>query len=149
MPAAPTGAGRQDRVACAWPAWWFWRGVKNPIPFRTRPLNPSAPMVLSLKAWESRSPPGPPSACRPRDQTVFSLPPVGWPGCDAGWSSPVARQAHNLKVTGSNPVPATRHANGPLMAGRWHVWAGDGDLARDPQGGEDDAAGQKTQILSP
>ncbi|MES3049355.1 hypothetical protein, partial [Sphingomonas faeni] len=23
------------------------------------------------------------------------------------WSSPVARQAHNLKVTGSNPVPAT------------------------------------------
>jgi hypothetical protein len=27
---------------------------------------------------------------------------------NAGWSSPVARQAHNLKVTGSNPVPATR-----------------------------------------
>ena len=26
----------------------------------------------------------------------------------AGWSSPVARQAHNLKVTGSNPVPATQ-----------------------------------------
>ena len=25
----------------------------------------------------------------------------------AGWSSPVARQAHNLKVIGSNPVPAT------------------------------------------
>src|SRR5690606_16514330 len=28
----------------------------------------------------------------------------------AGWSSPVARQAHNLKVTGSNPVPATKPA---------------------------------------
>ena len=27
----------------------------------------------------------------------------------AGWSSPVARQAHNLKVAGSNPAPATRH----------------------------------------
>ena len=26
---------------------------------------------------------------------------------DAGWSSPVARQAHNLKVVGSNPTPAT------------------------------------------
>jgi len=26
---------------------------------------------------------------------------------DAGWSSPVARRAHNPKVTGSNPVPAT------------------------------------------
>jgi predicted GIY-YIG superfamily endonuclease len=25
----------------------------------------------------------------------------------AGWSSPVARQAHNLKVLGSNPSPAT------------------------------------------
>ena len=29
----------------------------------------------------------------------------------AGWSSPVARQAHNLKVTGSNPVPATKQAS--------------------------------------
>src|SRR5262249_12302156 len=25
----------------------------------------------------------------------------------AGWSSPVARQAHNLKVVGSNPTPTT------------------------------------------
>ena len=33
------------------------RGL-NPIPFRTRPLNPSAPMVLRLKTRESRSPPG-------------------------------------------------------------------------------------------
>src|SRR4051812_3998613 len=32
---------------------------------------------------------------------------------DAGWSSPVARQAHNLKVTGSNPVPATKSNNAP------------------------------------
>src|SRR5262245_27687417 len=28
-------------------------------------------------------------------------------GLGAGWSSPVARQAHNLKVVGSNPTPAT------------------------------------------
>ena len=27
----------------------------------------------------------------------------------AGWSSLVARQAHNLKVVGSNPAPATNH----------------------------------------
>ena len=26
---------------------------------------------------------------------------------DAGWSSPVARRAHNPKVRGSNPLPAT------------------------------------------
>ena len=30
---------------------------------------------------------------------------------DAGWSSPVARQAHNLKVVGSNPTPATKSTN--------------------------------------
>src|SRR5712675_288513 len=33
----------------------------------------------------------------------------------AGWSSPVARQAHNLKVIGSNPIPATRY-NADLSA---------------------------------
>ena len=35
----------------------------------------------------------------------------GRTGCadesDAGWSSPVARWAHNPKVAGSNPAPAT------------------------------------------
>jgi hypothetical protein len=31
---------------------------------------------------------------------------------DAGWSSPVARRAHNPKVTGSNPVPATKESPG-------------------------------------
>jgi hypothetical protein len=36
---------------------------------------------------------------------------------DAGWSSPVARQAHNLKVTGSNPVPATRYEKSPARPG--------------------------------
>jgi len=38
---------------------------------------------------------------------------------NAGWSSPVARQAHNLKAAGSNPAPATNNqnnveSNGPL-----------------------------------
>jgi hypothetical protein len=28
----------------------------------------------------------------------------------AGWSSLVARQAHNLKVVGSNPAPATSYS---------------------------------------
>src|SRR6202011_6095528 len=31
----------------------------------------------------------------------------------AGWSSPVARQAHNLKVIGSNPIPATKLMKNP------------------------------------
>jgi hypothetical protein len=40
------------------------RGL-NPIPFRTRPLNPSAPMVLRLKTRESRSLPGLQSTANP------------------------------------------------------------------------------------
>ena len=28
--------------------------------------------------------------------------------CIAGWSSPVARWAHNPEVVGSNPTPATK-----------------------------------------
>src|SRR5271163_3471294 len=36
-----------------------------PIPSRTRPSNSSAPMVLSLKAWKSRSPPGLPRTEHP------------------------------------------------------------------------------------
>ena len=37
----------------------------------------------------------------------------------AGWSSPVARQAHNLKVRGSNPLPATIQTRAPpSSAGR-------------------------------
>ena len=32
------------------------------------------------------------------------------PAPGAGWSSPVTRQAHNLKVAGSNPARATKFA---------------------------------------
>ena len=46
----------------------------------------------------------------------------------AGWSSPVARQAHNLKAAGSNPAPATNISN-IKMPYRWRedfIFAGDG-----------------------
>ena len=56
-------------------------------------------MVLHLKVWESKSLPG-----LLASQLFFSK-------HDAGWSSPVARQAHNLKVVGSNPTPATNLFN--------------------------------------
>src|SRR3984885_1596265 len=51
----------------------------NPIPSRTRPLNSSAPMVLWLKPWESRSLPGLPRTkqflftCHDRNKTPRSL----------------------------------------------------------------------------
>ena len=34
---------------------------------------------------------------------------------NAGWSSSVARRAHNPKVVGSNPAPATKYKN-PLQS---------------------------------
>ena len=37
----------------------------------------------------------------------------------AGWSSPVARQAHNLKVAGSNPAPATNFLSEEILRGFW------------------------------
>ena len=49
-------------------------------------------MVLCLKARESRSLPGLKNTA----------------AIDAGWSSLVARKAHNLEVGGSNPSPATK-----------------------------------------
>ena len=71
--------------------------AKHPIPSRTRPLSAAAPMVLRPKTRESRSPPN-------LSNTLLSL---RTSHTAAGWSSPVARQAHNLKAAGSNPAPAT------------------------------------------
>src|SRR5690242_21613146 len=73
-------------------------------------------MVLSPKRWKSRSSPG--IAAGVREVRVLSEPihnsssrvelvSAGRHWLGAGWSSPVARQAHNLKVVGSNPTPAT------------------------------------------
>jgi hypothetical protein len=67
-------------------------------------------MVLCLKTRESRSPPGLPSTSNhiPSHSTLTTdNTPSGVHAFGAGWSSPVARQAHNLKVAGSNPAPAT------------------------------------------
>src|SRR5579862_1153600 len=93
----------------------------HPIPFRTRSLSPPGPMVLRLKARESRSSPGLPSGC------VYSSPLTLLHAFTqattlaakfaAGWSSPVARQAHNLKVIGSNPIPAPKFETAPANAG--------------------------------
>src|SRR5476649_2542111 len=67
-------------------------------------------MVLCLKARESRSLPSLPNAKTfPIDDIVL--------GFAAGWSSPVARQAHNLKVVGSNPAPATNAKKPPSQEG--------------------------------
>ena len=77
-------------------------------------------MVLLPKQWKSRSSPGfeasevsrthsqrYKSRCRHAERRLLCL--------GAGWSSPVARQAHNLKVAGSNPAPATNSLTGILL----------------------------------
>ena len=55
----------------------------------------------------------------PKALAAFASGPVFWKAkqrFNAGWSSPVARQAHNLKVIGSNPIPATKHKR---ASSRW------------------------------
>ncbi len=126
------------------PAWWPLQGDKDPIPSRTRPSNALAPMVLCLKTWESRPSPGlqrtdnrrrrtedrsksPPrrrflfKKKMDRRRTIPICPPSSAlsPPIAAGWSSPVARQAHNLKAAGSNPAPATtpKSPERPLVRG--------------------------------
>ena len=59
-------------------------------------------MILRPKPRDSRPPPGPPNP-----PTHPHTTPHNHQLTHAGWSSPVARQAHNLKVPGSNPGPAT------------------------------------------
>ena len=41
-------------------------------------------------------------------------------GLIAGWSSLVARRAHNPKVVGSNPAPATKNKQAPLWG--FYIW---------------------------
>ena len=91
--------------------------VPHPIPFRTRSLSPPEPMVLRLKARESRSPPGLSDRyeCFSRTSSFTNHPSA------AGWSSPVARQAHNLKVAGSNPAPAPKSQTPPITGRRFCV----------------------------
>ena len=44
-------------------------------------------------------------------------------GHGAGWSSPVARQAHNLKVRGSNPSPRNQiRPQSHRLGGRFRLW---------------------------
>ena len=70
-------------------------------------------MVLPLKRWKSRTLPSFAAGALRKPIHNFYLWPFGHNQPDsivgAGWSSPVARQAHNLKVVGSNPTPATNH----------------------------------------
>ena len=73
-------------------------------------------MVLRLKTRESRSLPGLLNATFylliNKICTINKAANAAYShSINAGWSSPVARQAHNLKAAGSNPAPATKINN--------------------------------------
>ena len=84
----------------------------HPIPFRTRPLNSSAPMVLWLKPRESRSPPGLPSTRSP-----FSLHPPNIPRPKSPPNPPTlgpkaACRAGYPRSSATQPLPRTPGGRG-------------------------------------
>src|SRR6478735_8028447 len=109
-------------------------------------------MVLLLKQWKSRSSPGFAGGVVRKPIHNFRKAAAGMPSGgffvlgpdpvrmkraglwlsfgDAGWSSPVARQAHNLKVAGSNPAPATSKNQPPFGAAFLCSLFGNDGLAR-------------------
>ena len=77
----------------------------------------------NLQGWPRwvASPTGVPGATRHRGGRIPSH-------SDAGWSSLVARRAHNPKVAGSNPAPATKYGRFSRLlayaqAADQHVWS--------------------------
>ena len=86
-----------------WTTWWLWRGActrSHPELGRENPQRP----------WYCGS-----SRGRVGRRQVFQCTQYNNQNTHAGWSSPVARQAHNLKVTGSNPVPAPNSSRFPAI----------------------------------
>jgi hypothetical protein len=115
--AAPSGnrAWRQLASTRPSPAWWLLRSDK------TR-SHPELGRQTLLHRWYCVLRPGRVGRCQACEgrNFLFSMtffngglrlrnPPfASVSALAAGWSSPVARQAHNLKVAGSNPAPATK-----------------------------------------
>ena len=89
-----------------WTTWWLWRGAC------TR-SHPELGREIPQRPWYCVSRHG-----RVGRRQVFQSTPLHLglnpripATTGAGWSSPVARQAHNLKAAGSNPAPATSILN--------------------------------------
>ena len=102
-----------------WSTWWSQRGARTRSHPELGRENPPRQWYCVLRRGrvgrrQVHQPPGP--SHKPT-HTVSQPVTHSHPTCrnpkhpDAGWSSPVARQAHNLKVAGSNPAPATISAD--------------------------------------
>gem|GEM_PF-3933838 len=128
-PASQSTCPCRHGQCCALPTWWSWRGgctrshsehgretPQRRWYFVSRRGRVGRCQVCKAQLISSHLQPqntGPLSAAlfAFRHETIPS-----WPV--AGWSSPVARQAHNLKVAGSNPAPATKFQITKLIS-RW------------------------------
>ena len=75
--------------------WWLLRGENTRFHSELGRENPQRRWYFILRC-------GRVSRCQALKAQVLII---------AGWSSLVARQAHNLKVAGSNPAPATKILN--------------------------------------
>ena len=112
-----------DSPPGGWSTWWSQRGARTRShPELGRENPPRQWYCVSRRGRVGRrqvhQPPGQSFRPAPSDPSlVLRACRSGHP--DAGWSSPVARQAHNLKVRGSNPLPATNKNNhlGPPNGG--------------------------------
>ena len=107
--------------------WWLWRGVYTRSHPELGRENPQRRWYcVSRRGRVGRRPALPAESThtptpKPSSPTAGQGPApklIPWPCAKplprlstAGWSSPVARQAHNLKVVGSNPTPASRKLN--------------------------------------
>ena len=76
---------------CVFMVRWLWRGENTRLHSELGRENPQRRWYFVLRH-------GRVGRCRALKSQLL----------DAGWSSLVARQAHNLKVAGSNPAPATK-----------------------------------------
>ena len=102
------------------------RVPRNRPPVR-RAADKEQPKSLFHKGRTARPRSSPNGSTNPLPITRHRMIGTAGPGAnartdDAGWSSPVARQAHNLKAAGSNPAPATKikstyKQNSPPLAG--------------------------------
>ena len=99
----------QDRAS---PTWWSWRGrYTRSHPELGREIPQRRWYFVSRRGRVGRRQVGQARTLKTHAGRLMPvirhrIPPLTR-SHTAGWSSPVARQAHNLKVAGSNPAPAT------------------------------------------
>ncbi len=91
------GLSRQRALWMGWTTWWLWRGARTRSHPELGRENPQRPWYCASRHGRVG-----------RRQVLQPIPTTNTHTITpAGWSSPVARQAHNLKAAGSNPAPAT------------------------------------------